>query len=322
VDRSPVRPRGQHVRLRPREVHRPAAIITRLHASGLRLALWSTPYLENAATPFHDEAVTKGFFAPQSGIPLNRWSAPIDFTNPAAFTFWRDLVKRYTALGIEGFKLDYGEDVAPSLGLTRGAWRFADGSDERTMHHDFSGLYHRAYAEALPEERFLLCRAAHWGEQETGCIIWPGDIDASFTHHRERFTPRGSAKEVLGVGGLPASVVMGLSLGVSGFPFYGADTGGYRHSPPDEEDRLVGRAHLRLGWAHADHHRCSARAPAAAPARRRDRTDAPSDHRYSGDCRRPDHRVLRARRRPAVGARRAGPTATLRGMGWHDARAW
>jgi alpha-D-xyloside xylohydrolase len=28
---------------------------------------------------------------------------------------------------------------------------------------------------------------------------------------------------------------MGLTLGPSGFPFYGSDTGGYRHSPPDEE---------------------------------------------------------------------------------------
>ena len=27
----------------------------------------------------------------------------------------------------------------------------------------------------------------------------------------------------------------GLSLGVSGFPFYGADTGGYLHAPPDKE---------------------------------------------------------------------------------------
>ena len=28
---------------------------------------------------------------------------------------------------------------------------------------------------------------------------------------------------------------MGLTLGPSGFPFYGADTGGYRHSPGNRE---------------------------------------------------------------------------------------
>jgi alpha-D-xyloside xylohydrolase len=210
-------------------------MIARVRAAGLRVALWSTPYLESGAGDLRAQANAKGFFPPQNGIPLNKWSPPIDFTNPAANAFWFDLVKRYTAMGVEGFKLDYGEDVVPSLGLVRSAWRFADGSDERTMHHGFSGLYHQAYASALPEERFLLCRAAHWGEQQTGCIIWPGDMDATFTRHRERFTPRGDAAEVVGVGGLPATVVMGLSLGASGFPFFGADTGGYRHSPPDEE---------------------------------------------------------------------------------------
>lgn len=211
------------------------AMIAQLHAAGLRLALWTTPYLDKTAEPLRSEATAKGYFPPQNGIPLNPYSLPFDFTNTAGFAWWRDLAKRYTEMGIEGFKLDYGEDVVSSLGLVRNAWRFADGSDERTMHHAYSGLYHRAYADALPAERFMLCRAAHWGEQDLGCIIWPGDMDATFTRHGERFTPHEGKSEVVGVGGLPATVIMGLSLGVSGFPFFGADTGGYRHSPPDEE---------------------------------------------------------------------------------------
>jgi alpha-D-xyloside xylohydrolase len=39
----------------------------------------------------------------------------------------------------------------------------------------------------------------------------------------------------LSVGGLPAAVIAGLSLGASGFPFFGSDTGGYRNAPPDKE---------------------------------------------------------------------------------------
>lgn len=210
------------------------AMIAKIHDAGFRLALWTTPYLETAAEPLRSQAVSEGFFPPKNGIPLNRWSPPLDFTNPGAFSFWSGLATRYTSMGIEGFKLDYGEDVVPSLGLVRSAWSFADTSDERTMHHGYSGLYHRAYADALPDERFLLCRAAHWGEQPIGCIIWPGDMDATFTSHREHFRAK-DGKDVVGVGGLPATVIMGLSLGASGFPFFGADTGGYRHSPPDEE---------------------------------------------------------------------------------------
>jgi alpha-D-xyloside xylohydrolase len=213
----------------------PRAMIDRAHAAGLRFALWSVPYLEKTAEPFVSEATSRGYFPPRASIPLNPWSSPIDFTNKDAYAYWVGLVHRYTDLGVEGFKLDYAEDVAPALGLTRNVWGFADGSDERTMHHGYSALFHRAYSDALPEDRFLLCRAAHWGEQTLGLVIWPGDMDATFTKHGERFVPRNDTAEIAGVGGLPATIVMGLSLGVSGFPFFGADTGGYRHSPPDAE---------------------------------------------------------------------------------------
>jgi alpha-D-xyloside xylohydrolase len=219
----------------PKKFTNAPAMIAKAHAEGLRFAVWTTPYLEPAAQPMRGQAVAQGFFPREAGIPLNPWSAPIDFTNPLASTFWSGLATQYTSMGVEGFKLDYGEDVAPSIGLVRNVWKFADGSDERIMHHGYSGLFHRAYANALPDDRFLLCRAAHWGEQPVGCIIWPGDMDATFTVHGETFTPRGDTKAVVGVGGLPATVIMGLSLGASGFPFFGSDTGGYRHSPPDEE---------------------------------------------------------------------------------------
>ncbi len=64
-------------------------------------------------------------------------------------------------------------------------------------------------------------------------MIWPGDLDASFAKHGEAVDDGGNKYNA--VGGLPASVVAGLSLGPSGYPFYGSDTGGYRHSPPDKE---------------------------------------------------------------------------------------
>lgn len=213
----------------------PSAMIARAHAAGLRVALWHTPYLEDATGALAATAKERGFFPPEGGIPLNKWSLPIDFTNPDARAFWLENVRRYTALGIDGFKLDYAEDVVPSLGLKRNVWRFADGSDDRTMHHRYSSLYHDVYAEAVANrDAFLLVRAAHWGEQTSGCIVWPGDMDATFTRHRERFPAR-DGTDVVGVGGLPATIAMGLSLSASGFSFFGADTGGYRHSPPDRE---------------------------------------------------------------------------------------
>jgi alpha-D-xyloside xylohydrolase len=224
----------------------PQRMIDRAHAAGLRIALWSTPYLESAAEPMVSEAKAKGFFPKETGIPINDWSVPIDFTSPDAAAFWRRLIQNYTSLGIDGFKLDYGEDLVPSLAGKRNVWRFSDGSDERTMHHRFSGLYHRVYVDAatgrdpsappIPNAGvpFLLVRSAHWGEQGLGVIVWPGDMDATFTKHKEEFPAR-NGTPVKGVGGLPATVIMGLSLAASGFPYFAADTGGYRHSPPDKE---------------------------------------------------------------------------------------
>src|SRR4029079_12024086 len=114
-------------------------------------------------------------------------------------------------LGIEGYKLDYAEDVLPSLVGARTGWRFADGSDERTAHYAYTLLYHRSYAETLPAEGgFLLCRAGRWGDQRNVSVVWPGDLDASFSRKGERFVAHGKVV-AKGVGGLPAAIADGLS---------------------------------------------------------------------------------------------------------------
>ena len=212
----------------------PTSMIAKVHAAGLRLALWHAPYLEKGS-PDLSLAKQKGYFPPSSGVLLNNWSEPIDFTNPAAKQFWQQRVGRYIEQGIEGFKLDYGEDVMVGLGAARSNWHFSDGSDERTMHHSYQLRYHETYAELLPKSGgFLLCRTGRFGDQKNVSVIWPGDMDATFASHRQPWKDR-DGKTYLSVGGLPATVVMGINLGVSGFPFFGADTGGFRHSPPDKE---------------------------------------------------------------------------------------
>ncbi len=174
----------------------PPAMIAAAHAAGLRLALWDAPYLEPNATPFVTEATTNGYFPPKTGPLLNKWSAPIDFTNPAAFAFWQRDLSTYVDAGIEGFKLDYGEDVAGGISGGATGWSFADGSTERTMQHDFTVLYHRAYAELLPGTgSFLLCRAGKWGDQKNVSVIWPGDLDATLTKWTDAF-PDGTAMTI------------------------------------------------------------------------------------------------------------------------------
>ena len=215
----------------------PEAMVAKMHALGFRFALWHAPYVNessDASAALHAEAVEGGYYPSQHGIIGTSWGRIIDFSNPEAYDWWQALLGRYTALGVEGYKLDYAEDVAIGIFSVRNAFAFADGSTERTMHAIYQTLYHQVYAETLPEDGgFLLCRSATWGGQTNGPIIWPGDLDANLAYHREEWTQRGET--FIAVGGLPAAVVAGQSLGPSGFPFFGSDNGGYRHASPDKE---------------------------------------------------------------------------------------
>jgi alpha-D-xyloside xylohydrolase len=212
----------------------PAGMIDELHALGFRVALWHTPYVSDMDEPamaLHMEAEAAGYFPPQTGLLVNKWgAAPIDFTNPDADAWWRGLLSEYRELGVEGYKLDYGEDVLPGLAAGRTPWAFADGSDERTMHVGYARAYHGPYADALPEDGgFILARAGAWGDQVRSSVIWPGDLDADMSRFGDA---RDGSK---GVGGLPSALSASLSLGPSGYPLFASDTGGYRDSPPSKE---------------------------------------------------------------------------------------
>ena len=216
----------------PDDYSDPQGMIDRAHELGFRVGLWHTPYAEESSGAIHDEAVAGGYFpplVPAVVLAVVNWGPLIDLTNPAAFDWWTALIRRYTSMGVEGFKLDFAEDVVPALLEKRLAWTFHDGSDERTMHRQYQRLYHQAYRDALEGPGFLLCRAGAWGDQTITSIIWPGDIDGNLALHGE------DMGEYVAVGGLPAAVVASLSLGPSGYPFFGSDTGGYRHTPPDKE---------------------------------------------------------------------------------------
>lgn len=238
----------------PKQFPDPKAMIDALHSQGLRLGLWSTPYLDpgyggKPKAQLHDEATAKDYFVhgQGAGSTILKWGPPIDFSKPEADALWRSLVKKYTDLGIEGFKLDYGEDIVLGLLTVRLPWTFADGSDERTMHHGYALGYHAAYADNLPKLKgldgggWILARNSTWGDQVKTSIIWPGDLCSGWVKHAE-CTPNGKCH----AGGLPASVAAAISLPTAGFPLFGADTGGYRHGRAPKELFLRWLQHTAL----------------------------------------------------------------------------
>lgn len=217
----------------------PQAMIDKAHDLGFRVALWHTPYVSedhessDRTKELFKEAEENGYFPPSPNVSLNKWSSPIDLTNPNAYEWWKNLIKNYVDMGIEGFKLDYAEDVVSGILHVRTAWEFYDGSDERSMQSRYQYFYHKVYADALGfDNYFLICRAGTYGDQVNANVIWPGDLDGNMALRGELHE---DCEGKGCVGGMPASMIAGLNLGPSGFPFYGADTAGYLHTPIDKE---------------------------------------------------------------------------------------
>ncbi|MCB9788622.1 MAG: glycoside hydrolase family 31 protein [Deltaproteobacteria bacterium] len=222
----------------PQRYDDPAQMIAQAHARGFRMALWHVPYIDPKdpdAAALRAEAEDKGYFPAEATTAIGPWGGPIDYTNPEAVSWWQQHLRAYTDMGIEGFKLDYAQEIQVGAFGVRLPWQFWDGQDERTMHVWSQYLYHQMYAEVLPEDGgYLLCRTGTWGDQTHGLVIWPGDIDSNFAHQGDEVTAS-NGETYTAVGGLPGAVVAGSTLSASGFPFFASDTGGYRHAPPDQE---------------------------------------------------------------------------------------
>ena len=200
------------------------AMMDTLHDAGFRFLAWTTPYLEDS-DPEHDAWESEGSFV-DLPIGFNQFGDLLDLTVDPGLGHWSARVEAARALGIEGWKLDYGEDLQLGYGELRLTAHLGNGRDERTMHHRYAEAYHNAYSLAYGEEdRFLLGRAGAWGTPSLTDCIWPGDLDSDFRTHREDGH----------VGGLPAAIRAGVSLSLSGFPCFASDTGGFRHERPTAE---------------------------------------------------------------------------------------
>jgi alpha-D-xyloside xylohydrolase len=204
------------------------AMIADLHELGFRMLAWTTPYLESDE-PEHDAYADAGWLL-DAPLLLNNFGDMVDLTNEDAAAAWRGRVEVARARGIEGWKLDYGEDVQVGIGPGRMPWAFANGEDERTMHHEYTRYFHDAYSRGFEDQGVLIGRAGVLGGHVITDVIWPGDLDNGFERWRDE-----GCDDKLCVGGLPSAIRGGTSLAASGYPFFASDTGGYRGGRPTKE---------------------------------------------------------------------------------------
>ncbi|OLN93241.1 Glucosidase 2 subunit alpha 2 [Colletotrichum chlorophyti] len=191
------------------------------------------PHIKNEdGYEIHEQITSKGLtILDKNSKPFEGWCWPgashwIDCLNPKAVEWWKGLFPYKTFKGTmentfiwndmnEPSVFNGPEVTMPKDNIHYGGW------EHRDIHNLHGMVVHNATYQALLSRKdnelrrpFVLTRSFYAGSQRLGAS-WTGDNEASWGH-------------------LAASTPMMLSQGIAGFPFTGADIGGYFGNPePD-----------------------------------------------------------------------------------------
>ena len=188
------------------------AMIDWLDGKGIASLLWLGPWVMDRQ---RDEAIEHGYHVPLT-LPYLPNAALIDFTNPNAVAWWKEELAPLFRTGIDGFKLDRGEEKPPDGQLFRGTYH--DGTDYREGHNAYPLWFAEAVHEATREagiEEFVSFYRAGWPGMSRVAVAWGGDTDPS-------------------AWGLRSAIIALQRAAVLNVPIWGSDTGGYNERPPRE----------------------------------------------------------------------------------------
>lgn len=134
----------------------------------------------------------------------------IDFTNPAAYTWYKQVIKdNLIAFGLYGWMADFGEYLPTDCKLY-------SGEDAMIMHNKWPALWAQANYEALQEtgklgELIYFMRAGAAGSQRYSTLMWAGDQNVDWSLDD----------------GLASVITAALSCAMSGCGLHTSDIGGY-----------------------------------------------------------------------------------------------
>ena len=134
----------------------------------------------------------------------------IDVTNPKTRSFvWDKVKKNYYDKGIHNFWLDEAEPEVHPQQFSNLKFYVGNGAQTAMLYpYYYSKLFYEGLKEAGEDKVIVLTRAAYPGSQKFGSLVWNGDIASTFLNLR-------------------MSVKTGLSMAMSGIPWWNSDIGGF-----------------------------------------------------------------------------------------------
>jgi alpha-D-xyloside xylohydrolase len=213
----------------------PKKITEKIKSLGLRICVWEYPLVSIHHPIFRDLAEKGWLLTDKFGetyvfywdmSPFGEVLTPLpasgilDFTNPEAYEWWANSHKVLFDSGIDIIKSDFGEQVPDDAYA-------GNGDSGRRLHNVYALLYNKCVYEASRKyfgDQAMVWARSGWTGSQRYPIQWGGDPQADWE-------------------GLAGSIRGGLSWGMSGFPYYSHDIGGFYGGPPDPE--------LYIRWAQA-----------------------------------------------------------------------
>ncbi len=227
----------------PKQFPDPSRLFQDMQARGYKVAFWSSEFVNENSAQYADAWSKRYFLAFDKQdkeaflMPwANGYGAPVDFHKAEVRSWWQEKINSCMEIGISGWKLDYGEieDGVTAFRLPYlqdPGFKFYSNGKKIVDVGSYRMDYHRTFNEVIQKKYdgngFLICRTGAFGDQVNNPCIWPGDLDNDFSFHKDGI-----------VGGLPAAIAGGISVSLSGFPYYGSDIGGFKKGTPTKESLI------------------------------------------------------------------------------------
>ncbi|MDR7308401.1 alpha-D-xyloside xylohydrolase [Rhodoferax saidenbachensis] len=201
----------------------PEGMVRELRSMGIELMVSIWPTVDKTSENY-EEMLRKGYLIRtdrgiRTSMDFLGNTVFFDATNPKARQYvWEKAKTNYYDKGVRIFWLDEAEPEYSVYDFDN--YRYHLGPNVQ-VGNIYPLMYAKTFYEGMEQEGqkdiINLIRCAWAGSQKYGALVWSGDIDSSFASLRNQ-------------------LAAGLSMGLSGIPWFTTDIGGFHGGNPDDPD--------------------------------------------------------------------------------------